>query len=200
MKWFIIITAALLLLFILSQLYTMNASKDIESYKYTVLKTFDGFEVRHYEAANFSSVTIPNEGYESSSSKGFRSLGGYIFGGNESGEKIAMTSPVTMDMDDSMTMMFMIPSEYDMEDLPAPSDKSVTFKTVPERTMAAIRFGGWANDEKIEQYKAKLAEALKAEGISHTNQFQFFGYNPPYELINQRNEVLVELEGPDSKF
>ena len=59
--------------------------------------------------------------------------------------------------------------------------------------MAAIRFGGWANDNKIEIYMNKLKEALMKAGLKHKDNFSYFGYNPPYELINRRNEVVVEL-------
>jgi hypothetical protein len=59
--------------------------------------------------------------------------------------------------------------------------------------MAAIRFSGWANDEKIKHYTNLLKAALEKENIVHTNTFNFFGYNPPYELVNRRNEIAVEL-------
>jgi hypothetical protein len=59
--------------------------------------------------------------------------------------------------------------------------------------MAAVTFGGWANDKKIEKYKQKLIEYLIAEGITFTNNFYFFGYNSPYEIFNRKNEILVEL-------
>jgi len=38
-----------------------------------------------------------------------------------------------------------------------------------------------------------LVEALKKEGIEFTNQFFFLGYNPPFEVFNRRNEIIVEL-------
>ena len=69
-----------------------------------------------------------------------------------------------------------------------------SFKEVPAKTVAAITFGGWANDDKIEKYKEKLISALDADGISYTNRFYFLGYNPPFDLINRKNEIIVELE------
>ena len=59
--------------------------------------------------------------------------------------------------------------------------------------MAAISFGGWANDKKIELYKSKLILSLESEGILFSDKFLFFGYNAPYEFLNRKNEVLVEL-------
>jgi hypothetical protein len=60
--------------------------------------------------------------------------------------------------------------------------------------MAAISFSGWANDEKIDAYKQKLKSALDTEKIEYTNRFYFLGYNPPYEVFNRKNEIIVELE------
>jgi hypothetical protein len=61
--------------------------------------------------------------------------------------------------------------------------------------MAAIRFGGWANDDRIEKYKQKLSLELEKQGLKHTGKFNYLGYNPPYALIARRNEVVVELVG-----
>ena len=135
-----------------------------------------------------------NDGYSKASGKGFSILGGYIFGANENKESIAMTSPVSMTMDDKMTMMFMVPSQYNVEDLPKPENQKIEFKQIPARKMAAITFGGWTNDEKIKKYRLKLEGLLQSEGIKYTNKFHFYGYNPPYEIFNRRNEVVIELE------
>ena len=56
-----------------------------------------------------------------------------------------------------------------------------------------MRFGGWANDKKIEIYKEKLKLALDQEGITYINHFYFMGYNPPFELFNRKNEIAVEI-------
>ena len=106
-----------------------------------------------------------------------------------------MTSPVAMKLEDSMTMMFMVPKELKKEMLPKPNQSLIEFKEEPAKTVAAISFSGWANDKKIEKYKQKLQSALDAEGIAYTERFYFFGYNAPYEFFNRKNEVIVELRG-----
>ena len=159
-----------------------------------MVKEYEQFEVRSYEASLFNSVKLDTDQYEEASSKGFRILAGYIFGGNEDEQQIAMTSPVAMTLEDSMTMMFMVPKEFDKDKLPKPNQSSIEFVEIPSKKMAAVTFGGWANDNKIEKYKQKLIEELEKENISFTNQFYYFGYNAPYELTNRKNEVLVELE------
>lgn len=104
-----------------------------------------------------------------------------------------MTSPVAMSLEDSMTMMFMVPEKYSKETLPRPNQSDISFHEEPAKTVAAITFGGWADDEKIEKYKAQLTAALDDEGIAYTNHFYFLGYNAPYEVFNRKNEVIVEL-------
>ena len=193
MKILFAITVTITLIFIIIQLFAKKSQQGIETYPYTVLKTYDGFEIRQYESRLFTSVKLTSNDYSKVSSKGFSILAGYIFGGNETNEKIAMTSPVTMSLDDSMTMMFMVPKDSENK-LPKPNDNQIQFKEEPAKKVAAITFGGWANQEKIDQYKTQLIEALKAQNIAFTDQFYFLGYNAPYETSNRRNEVIVVLE------
>ena len=170
-----------------------EAKKNIESYKYTVEERYDDFEIRHYEASLFTSIKLPNSDYKNGSSKGFSILAGYIFGGNERNEKIPMTSPVSMSLEDSITMMFLVPKEFNKKSLPKPNRTQIEFREEPEKTVAVINFSGWANDEKITMNKKKLIQLLESKNIKHTNKFYFLGYNPPFEAFNRRNEVIVEL-------
>ena len=96
-------------------------------------------------------VKLPSGKYKGASSKGFRILAGYIFGKNQKEEKISMTSPVSMSLEDSMTMMFMVPKNIRKEELPKPNESKIEFTEEPAKKMAAISFGGWANDEKIQK-------------------------------------------------
>ncbi|MDA8693010.1 heme-binding protein [Saprospiraceae bacterium] len=184
---------AIILILLGLQLYSNKTSSQIEQYKYDVISTDGSVEIRSYEPALFTSVVLPSNTYKKSSSQGFRTLAGYIFGGNENSEKIAMTSPVTMSLGDSMQMMFKVPEEYDKDQLPKPNDSQIKFEEVPAKRMAAIRFGGWSNDKKIEEHKKELLDYLNKNNIPHSDNFLFYGYNPPYEIFNRRNEVLVEL-------
>lgn len=193
MKIVLILLVVLVVAFIVVQLFAVRGQKNIETYPYEMVKTYDKFEIRSYEASLFTSVKLPTREYKKSSSKGFSILAGYIFGGNQANEKIAMTSPVTMSLEDSMTMMFMVPKKYSKNTLPQPNTSQIEFREEPAKTVAAIRFGGWANDEKISRYKQQLIAALDAQGIPHTNRFYFLGYNAPYEFFNRKNEVIVEL-------
>ena len=194
MKIILVSVSVILLGFLAVQAYAMSTSRNIESYPYTVIQEYGDFEIRQYEASLFTSVTMPTDKYEEASGKGFSALAGYIFGGNERNEKIAMTSPVTMSLEDSMTMMFLVPKAYKKEDLPKPNTESIKITEMPAKKAAAITFGGWADSEKIDRYQAELLKALDREGIAYTNKSYFLGYNPPFEMVGRRNEVIVELK------
>lgn len=182
------------MVFVAIQLFFIFGQRNIETYPYVVKKKYDRFEIRSYEATLFTSVKLSKKGYKNASSQGFSILAGYIFGNNERNEKISMTSPVSMSLEDTMTMMFMVPKKLTKETLPKPGQSAIEFKEEPAKKLAAIRFSGWANDAKLKQYKQDLKAALDAEGIKYTDKFYFFGYNAPYEVFNRKNEVLVELE------
>jgi hypothetical protein len=194
MKTVLIVLGVIAIIFVIIQIYAMKSQNGIEVYPFKVVKIYDTFEVRSYEATLFTSVKLKTSDYKKGSSQGFSILAGYIFGGNDENKKIAMTSPVSMSLEDSMTMMFMVPKKFNRENLPKPNTSQIEFKEEPAKKMAAITFGGWANDKKIEAYKNQLIKALDKEGLSYTNRFYFFGYNAPYEAINRKNEVVVELD------
>jgi len=193
MKIVSILIGVLLLIFIGVQLFALKSQKNIETYPYKVTKVYDNFEIRNYESTLFTSVKLSTKNYKESSSKGFSILAGYIFGDNDKNEKIAMTSPVAMTLEDSMTMLFMVPKKFEKETLPQPNQAEIVFKNEPAKTVAAITFNGWADDEKIERYKQDLKLALDTQKIPYTNRFYFLGYNAPYEVFNRKNEVIVEL-------
>ena len=172
---------------------SMASNQRIEEYPYEVINTYQSFEIRRYEEALFTSIRLNSTSYKQASSKGFSILANYIFGGNDRKQRIAMTSPVTMTLEDNMRVMFMIPNSLERDDMPLPNDRLIDFILEPKKTLAVVTFGGWASDKKIAKYKSRLTEALSNEGIQHENKFFVFGYNPPYEIFNRRNEVAVEI-------
>ena len=194
MKILIFVFAIILIGFIVVQLFALNSQRNIETYEYVVNKKYDTFEIRSYEATLFTSVKLSTKGYNNSSSRGFSILAEYIFGGNEKNQKISMTSPVTMSLEDSMTMMFMVPKKLKKEMLPKPNQSLIEFIEEPAKDVAAITFTGWANDKKIEKFKQELKSALNSKGIPYSDRFYFLGYNAPYEFFNRKNEVIVELQ------
>jgi hypothetical protein len=182
----------IVIIIVLTGIYAMTNAKT-ETQKFRVLHTKDNFEIRFYPEAILATVAM-NGSYDNSRNSGFGVLAGYIFGGNKENTKIAMTSPVRMSTDDnSNKMSFVLPSEMQFEKLPNPNDpKIVLHKSAPMYT-ASIKFGGYANDAEISKYKIKLNEVLMQLNLKHTGNFEFLGYNSPYQPVNRRNEIQVEL-------
>jgi hypothetical protein len=156
----VVIIISILVLIAVVQIYLSKSTQQTEQHSYKVIKKFDNFEIRKYDAALFSSVKLSKKGYKESSSEGFGILAGYIFGGNEANKKIAMTSPVVMELGDTSKMMFMVPKNYNLQNLPKPKNSKIVFEKEEEKIIAAIRFDGWADDEKIEKYRSVLMNEL----------------------------------------
>ncbi len=166
-----------------------------EKQKYSVLHQDGAFEIRRYGPAIMASVDLPG-GYSNMSSTGFRKLAGYIFGGNDGRMKIPMTAPVYLITTDSnSTMSFVMPSSYQMEDLPEPLNEDVKLHETGMAITASISFGGYANDRIIQQKTEELRALLRYRGIHNKDDFRFLGYNPPYRIINRHNEIVVTLFG-----
>ncbi|MEO6916552.1 MAG: heme-binding protein [Chitinophagaceae bacterium] len=165
-----------------------------ETQPYQVIKNEKDYEIRHYPSATMATVMMNAKSYKELSSAGFRKLASFIFGGNQSNKKIAMTSPVHMDINDAMSSMsFVMPSEYTKDNLPKPTDSTISISTTNEEYIAAIRFGGYADDEEITQNALKLETALQRNGVEFFGNFRFLGYNAPYQFWNRRNEIIVSV-------
>ena len=167
---------------------------NIEMPKYTVLKSYGkNIELRQYPNMIVAKTSVKDKSFDNSGSDGFRSIAGYIFGGNEKSEKIAMTSPVVMELGDSATMYFVMPSQYKKDELPNPSNKNVTIQEEVSKVLLVVRYGGYSNDERIESHSEVLRQMIQKHHLKATGPFMYMGYNAPWDIINRRNEVAVEI-------
>ena len=192
------IIGGIVFLFIAFQSYTTMSTKGTPQQPYSVLKTIGDMEVRRYPEALTATVLRPGGTYKEISNAGFRSLAGYIFGGNEGGKKIAMTAPVHMELGaDSSRMSFVMPADLTMESLPRPNDPDVRLHRVPEEVVAVLRFSGFSKDEKIAAKAAELLQQVSAAGLEAIGPVRYLGYDPPWQLLGRRNEVVVEVRWVD---
>lgn len=195
MKSLLIVISVLTVIFIIFQSFISMGTNNTEKQPYTVLKTEGEIEIRLYPSVTMATIQSTAKNYRDLSGNGFRKIAGYIFGNNASGEKIAMTTPVHMDFQQSgSSMAFVMPSGYDESNLPKPNDPAVKIKKTEVEHVAALRFGGFASDEAIEKNTQKLDELLRQKGIKTKGHFRFLGYNPPYQLVGRRNEIIVSIE------
>jgi hypothetical protein len=198
MKNMVITLIVLSVILIAFQSFMVISTNRTEKQTYKVIKKEDEFEIRYYPPTTFATIQSSAKNYRELSGSGFRKIAGYIFGNNESSSKIAMTTPVHMDInDEGSSMSFVMPSAYDINNLPRPNDANVKLHQTPGEYVAAIAFGGFANDASIKKYAAELEKALGNKGIKSIGHFRYLGYNPPYQLVGRKNEIIVTVEWKD---
>ncbi|MBV5349434.1 heme-binding protein, partial [bacterium] len=92
------------------------------------------------------------------------------------------------------TMSFVMPSSFTMDNLPKPNDSGVQLSTTDEEYVAVIRFGGFASDQDLKNYSGKLKTILNEKGIPSIGNPRYLGYNPPYQLVGRRNEIVISID------
>jgi hypothetical protein len=190
MKIIYIIVGIIVVLVLISQIYLATATTETQSYRIITSET--DYEIRLYPPATMATVSLQAKNYKELSSQGFNKLASFIFGGNDSNESIAMTTPVHMDITDSAsTMSFVMPAKYQQNNLPKPNDSAVIITTSAEEYVAVLQFSGYANDASIKKYVSQLENTLKANNIEFYGNFRFLGYNAPFQFIGRKNEIIV---------
>jgi hypothetical protein len=195
MKTFIIIAVIAIITLIIFISPIIMAVNKTEEQKYTLILKENDFEIRFYPATTIATLKSNAKSYKELANPGFRKLAGYIFGGNESETSISMTSPVHMDINDTASSMsFVMPSAYNESNLPKPNDPNVIIKKTADEYVAVLRFGGYASDKDLKRYSEELQNILKQKGITTKGNYRYLGYNPPFQLVGRRNEIIVQID------
>jgi len=181
----------------------------IEEPKYTVVREYDGFEVREYAPYLVAEVVVPGPA-EEAGNQGFRILAGYIFGKNRGERKISMTAPVTqapaparIEMtapvtqaaaDGGYVVQFKMPGAYTLETLPEPLDPQVKLREVPGGRYAVIRYSGTWSERNYKEHLEALERGLEAAGLRATGSPVYARYNAPFvPWFMRRNEIWLPL-------
>jgi len=188
-----------------------------ENPKYEVLQKTEAVEVRRYSSYLVAKTSVKGE-FKEAQSQAFRILAGYIFGANQKKEKVSMTSPVFQGSGESgsekismtapvmqslrgdeWTMSFMMPSKYQLADLPSPEDKRIQFAEVPPKIFAVIQFSGLGRKSQIDEKILELEGWLKSQPKWKAQAAPVYaGYDPPWTLPPfRRNEVMIEVVSID---
>jgi hypothetical protein len=193
-KKLILFSLSVLILITTMSLFSRNNTPQVP---YTVIRSEGNFEIRKYETVLYASVEKSGELTEGGSS-GFRDLANYIFGGNEGSHKIAMTAPVNMEntAEGKMRMSFSMPDGYQLSNLPKPLAGNIQIHEEKPRTMAKIRFGGFASNNGIEAKAEELRNWLRRQNMNWKEPLIFMAYNSPWTLVGRRNEVGFEISNP----
>jgi len=187
------IVGSLVVLVIIVLVVTSFSNKGIETPEYTVLKKYGDVEIRKYPNMVVAKTSLSNNSFENAGSNGFRTIANYIFGGNEGNQKIAMTAPVVMSMGDSASMYFVMPKQYSKDQLPKPANNNVAIMEESAKVLAVLRYGGFSSDNDIKKYFKTLEEELTKQNISTKGSYMYMGYNAPWDVVNRRNEVAIEV-------
>lgn len=211
----VFLTSTFLLAALLLSLSPVTAMATEEP-KFEIVSKDGDFELRQY-APMVIAETFVDGSLDDASSRGFRAIAGYIFGDNkrtgQNVEKIAMTTPVTIEKQDTSQKIamtapvtleqqgnrwrvhFVMPSQYKLADLPKPNNAAVTLREIPGRKVAALRFSGFAGEEKVATKTTDLHDWIVARGMSATGTAQLARYDPPWTLpFMRRNEILTEVK------
>ena len=168
----------------------------IEEPSYEILKEYKNFEIRRYGKTVQARLLTPGNGWGGSSG-GFRRIAGYIFGGNQSNQRIAMTAPVQMwDGDRGSMMSFIMPSEYEIGDLPLPIDPDMKLVEVGEYVVAVYPFSGFSRTAKARRLMERLQSMIEEEGLVALGNPILAVYDNPGTTLPfmRRNEIHLPIE------
>ena len=59
--------------------------------------------------------------------------------------------------------------------------------------VAALEFTGFATDEILNEKFEELKKMLALKNLRFENKYSYLGYNPPYQMLNRRNEIIIKL-------
>ena len=171
-------------------------SEKLEEPKYDLIRRLDSFEIRLYDNTIQARFITKDDG-SYSPSNGFRTIAGYIFGGNNSGQKIAMTAPVHMWNDQGMMKMaFTMPSEHDFSDLPIPNNSSVEIVKVTGKLTAVMKFSGFVGRNKVDRLSKTLLKLILKNKFEPISPHILAVYDNPWTTLPflRRNEILIPIK------
>jgi hypothetical protein len=183
--------------------------KGYEIPPYAVIQEDGSVQIRLYQPALMAQVQVKGE-RQDAIGDGFRILAGYIFGGNVSKAKIAMTTPVVQtpasekiamttpvvqkSSPEGWTVQFMMPKVYTMETLPRPKDGRIQFLMSDSVQKAVIRFSGSITDQNLQAHLKELQSYILEKELKTQGEAQYFFYDAPWTLpFMRRNEIAYEL-------
>ena len=146
------------------------------------------FSTREYKAMTLASTEMKTERSNGSFMRLFR----YIDGGNESEQKIAMTTPVFTQPGEKMS--FVLP-EKDQDNPPGPASEQVEIERQPAYTAAVVRFNGYARKDSISKQTKRLKEWMENEGLVATGEaiaWRSMTHRGP-RVPHAKNEIIIPI-------
>lgn len=206
-KWLIIVSIVGLIIIGASSVGPIMS--DVKKPDYEIISSDKNIEIRRYAPIIIAEVAVQGP-REEAISDGFRLLADYIFGNNTATQKIAMTAPVSQQVNQKIAMTapvqqqlsgdawkvsFVMPSEYTIETLPKPNNPSVMLREIPKKEYIVVRFSGRSSNENIAKHEKQLMDYIEAHKIDAMGSPIYAFYNPPWTLpFLRRNEIMLEIK------
>ena len=106
-----------------------------------------------------------------------------------------MTVPVTQEIKNgNMTMQFYLPSKFNKDNAPKPSNTEIEILTIEGGYYAVIKYSGRSSDKNFLKNKDILEKQLKQDNVIILSPPIRASYNSPFTLpILKRNEVMYRV-------
>jgi hypothetical protein len=174
---------------------------------YDIVERIGEVEIRRYGPRLAAETTVASG--DNAMNEAFFILAGYIFGGNQKKQDIAMTAPVGIERgqdiamtapvateatQEGLTMRFFLPCSVTLANAPGPNDERVKLVPIGEETLAALRYSGTWSEEARKQEQRKLIAALQGSRWQANGEPFTQLYDPPFTIpFLRRNEVTVRV-------
>ena len=177
-----------ILVILISILILSSKAMAYEEANYKVVKENKEYEIRKYS----DRLVVETNSIEGN---GFRKLFNYISGNNEESQEIKMTVPVTQEIkNENMTMQFYLPSKFNKDNAPKPSNSDIKILTIEGGYYAVIRYSGRSSDTNFLKNKGILEKQLNQDNIEIISPPIRASYNSPFTLpMLKRNEVMYRI-------
>jgi DNA gyrase inhibitor GyrI len=188
-------------------------ARNVETPEYALVAEDGEIEIRDYPPLVVAQVRRSGSRGEAAN-KGFGPLADYIFAKDRAGDSISMTAPVTQQATKKIAMTapvtqtpdsgewvvrFIMPAEFDLENLPQPGSDDVTLTRVPAERRAVIRFSGSWDDDLFARKTEELRKWLAAREIEPLGPPTYAYYNDPFTPgFLRRNEVMFDIPADSS--
>jgi len=165
-----------------------------ESAAYRVVRSNGKFQVRDYPALTVVETPMTSSGNGMNGS--FNRLFRFITGGNETEQKISMTTPVFMSgSGTNASMAFVMPAKLKTAAVPKPKDEQLHVRELEAGRFAVLPYSGGRNADNEAQSLARLRVWMKAEGLKELSPPIYGYFDPPWTpKFLRRNEVMVRTQ------
>ena len=133
MKTTLYIFLGILFLFTVWQFYGSYNNKKYETISNEIIGSINSIDFKIYD--QYTKASVNTKAYNMNSASGnFPVLANYIFGGNKDNIQMEMTSPVLYNMSNKSSFSFIMPKEFEINNLPSPNSEKIFFETVKKAT------------------------------------------------------------------